>query len=128
LFALPLRWGPVKLGVLDLYRVAPGALSDAQCRDALAAADAAALMLLGLHALPPGPVEGGGAGDTWLDHLLDNRAEIHQATGLVIVQLRISASDALARLRAHAFSEQRLLIDVARDVVAGRLYFTPELG
>src|SRR5882724_376475 len=32
--------------------------------------------------------------------------------------LPISATDALARLRAHAFSEQRLLIDVAQDVVA----------
>jgi len=128
LFALPLRWGAVKVGVLDLYRVAPGVLSDAQCRDALAAADTAALMLLGLHALPAGPAEGAGSGDTWLDHLVDNRAEIHQATGLVIVQLRISATDALARLRAHAFSEQRLLIDVAQDVVAGRLYFTPEQG
>ncbi len=28
LFALPLQWGTVNLGVLDLYRVAPGAFSD----------------------------------------------------------------------------------------------------
>ena len=29
LFALPLQWGAVNLGVLDLYRTAPGGLSDA---------------------------------------------------------------------------------------------------
>ena len=43
---------------------------------------------------------------------------------MVLVQLGISAEEALARLRAHAFVEQRLLIDVARDVVARRLVFT----
>jgi hypothetical protein len=34
--------------------------------------------------------------------------------------------DAFARLRAHAFAEQRLLGDVARDVVARRLRFTKD--
>ena len=42
---------------------------------------------------------------------------------MVLVQLGISAEEAL-RLRAHAFVEQRLLIDVARDVVACWLVFT----
>ena len=46
---------------------------------------------------------------------------------MVLVQLGISATDALARLRAHAFVHQRLLIDVARDVVARRLVFTPDM-
>lgn len=52
LFALPLQWGTVNLGVLDLYRMAPGGLSTAQCRDALRAADTAALMLLGRRTDP----------------------------------------------------------------------------
>ena len=47
---------------------------------------------------------------------------------MVIVQLGISATDALARLRAHAFVHRRLLIDVARDVVARRLVFTPDMS
>jgi hypothetical protein len=45
---------------------------------------------------------------------------------MVVAQLGISAADALARLRAHAFAEQRLLSEVARDVVARRLRFTKE--
>jgi hypothetical protein len=121
LFALPLQWGAVNLGVLDLYRVAPGGLSDLQRRDALAAADIVALIMLGQRT-DPGE-DGGG----WLDPALVHRAEVHQATGMVLVQLGISATDALARLRAHAFSHQRLLVDVARDVVARRLVFTPDM-
>ncbi|HWM07502.1 MAG TPA: GAF and ANTAR domain-containing protein [Actinophytocola sp.] len=121
LFALPLQWGAVNLGVLDLYRIAPGGLSELQQRDALAAADLAALMMLGLRT---DPGENGGG---WLDPALGHRAEIHQATGMVLVQLGVSATDALARLRAYAFVHERLLIDVARDVVARRLLFTPDM-
>jgi len=102
--------------VLDLYRRAPGALSPTQMRDALSAADAATLILLGLRSDP-------GDEQAW-DRSWGNRAEVHQATGMVVAQLGISAADALARLRAHAFAEQRLLGEVARDVVARRLRFT----
>ena len=109
-------------GVLDLYRIAPGGLSELQWRDALAAADIAALIMLGQRTDPGKDGDGG-----WLDPALGHRAEIHQATGMVLVQLGISATDALARLRAHAFVHQRLLIDVARDVVARRLVFTPDM-
>ena len=119
LFALPLQWGAVNLGVLDLYRVLPGGLTDRQRRDVLSAADTAALMLLGQRT---DPGDGGG-----LDQELGHRAEVHQATGMVLAQLGISAPDALARLRAHAFVEQRLLIDVARDVVDRRLVFTQDM-
>jgi ANTAR domain/GAF domain len=122
LFALPLQWGAVNLGVLDLYRVVPGGLSSPQWRDALAAVDTAALMMLGQRT-DPGEDRGG-----WLDEAVGHRAEIHQATGMVLVQLGISATDALARLRAHAFVHQRLLIDVARDVVTRRLVFTQDMA
>ena len=44
---------------------------------------------------------------------------------MVLVQLGISATDGLARLRAYAFAHERLLIDVARDVVGRRRVFTP---
>ena len=51
------------------------------------------------------------------------RAEVHQATGMVSVQLGVSLAEALVRLRAHAWAEDRLLADVAADVVARRLRF-----
>ncbi|HEX4253127.1 MAG TPA: GAF and ANTAR domain-containing protein [Pseudonocardia sp.] len=119
LFALPLQWGAVNLGVVDLYRLRPGGLSDAERRDALAAADTAAVLMLALRTDP--------GGDGWLDPAVGNRAEIHQATGMVLAQLGVSAQEALARMRAYAFAEQRLLADVAQDVVARRLRFTEDM-
>ena len=46
LFALPLQWGTVKFGVLDLYREVAGGLSAGQYRDAITTVDTAALMML----------------------------------------------------------------------------------
>ena len=119
LFAVPFQWGAINLGVLDLYRTAPGSLSDVQLRDAISAADMAALMFLGMRT-------DSGDGE-WLDHSVYGRAEIHQATGMVLAQLGVSATDALARMRAYAFVEQRLLSDVAHDVVSRRLRFTQDM-
>lgn len=116
-FALPLQWGTANLGVLDLYRIRPGGLSEANQRDALDAADTAALMMLTLRTGPD--IDGIG----WLDPGLFSRAEVHQAVGMVLTQLGVDAPEALARMRAYAFVEQRLLIDVARDVVSRRLRF-----
>ena len=86
-------------------------------------------MLLGQRTEPPGDGVAGRDGDSgrWLDDTLGHRAEIHQATGMVLVQLGISATDALARLRGYAFVHRRLLLDVARDVVERRLVFTEEM-
>jgi hypothetical protein len=125
-FALPLQWGTTNLGVLDLYRRMPLGLSDEQQRDALSAVDTAALMMLTLRTDPPGPNGLTSWGASWLDPMAASRVEIHQATGMVLMQLNLSAADALARMRAHAFVEGRLLIEVARDVVARRLDFTEE--
>ncbi len=61
------------------------------------------------------------------DRSWGNRAEIHQATGMVAAQLHISPTDALARLRGHAYATGRLLPDLAADVVSRHLAFTPHL-
>jgi hypothetical protein len=132
LFALPLQWGTINLGVLDLYRRTPGGLSPEQSRDAISAADVAALMMLGVRTEPGDGDSDGRDGDRnrdgWLDPAVSGRAEVHQATGMVLVQLDVSAEVALARMRAHAFVEQRLLIDVARDVVSRKLRFTDDMA
>ncbi|MDQ2708474.1 MAG: GAF and ANTAR domain-containing protein [Actinomycetota bacterium] len=128
LFALPLEWGTSNVGVLDLYRIAPGQLNKEQYQDALAATDLAALMMLGIRT---DPIDDGAERDgdrQWMDIAVGGRAEIHQAAGMVLVQLGVSVTDALARMRGHAFVNQRLLIDVARDVVARQLVFTEDMG
>jgi hypothetical protein len=57
LFALPLQVGAVCLGVIDLYRPAPGVLAGDELAEALAFADAATELLLAEH-LPGGQVPG----------------------------------------------------------------------
>jgi len=51
------------------------------------------------------------------------RAVVHQATGMVTVQLRIMPSDALVVMRAHAYQQGTSLIDVAMSVVERELAF-----
>ena len=46
---------------------------------------------------------------------------------MVQVQLGVSGTDALARLRGHAFAHRQLLIDLAREVVERRLVFTEDM-
>jgi AmiR/NasT family two-component response regulator len=59
--------------------------------------------------------------------LWNDRAEVHQATGMILAQLGVPAQEAFVRLRAHAFATRRPLDDVARDVVARLLVFTQDM-
>ncbi len=51
----------------------------------------------------------------------DRRSIVHQAAGMVSVQLDLPISDAQARLRAHAFAEGIDVAAVAADIVSQRL-------
>jgi hypothetical protein len=115
-FAFPLRVGTVRLGALNLYRDRPGSLSDEQHADGLVMADVAAEWVLDVQA---------GATAEHVAHELERGADfhlrLHNAAGMVSVQLDVSITEALVRLRAHAYASGRPLKDVADDVVARRL-------
>jgi hypothetical protein len=121
-FALPLQIGGIRLGVMDLYRAGAGALDDDELADVLLLADTACAVLL--DPVPDGhqPEHGRQPEPAGPHH-----PEVHQATGMVIVQLGVSAAIALVRLRAYAYSHERRLRDVAADVVARRLRFDPDI-
>ena len=51
------------------------------------------------------------------------RREVHQATGMILAQLDITATEAFARLRAHAFATSRTVEEVAHSVVSRELDF-----
>lgn len=120
IFAFPLQVGAIRIGSLDLYRDSPGRLTDDEFGSALALADAANLILLHLHDQP------GGDGRQTPFELVDRRAVVHQATGVLSVQLALGLHEALLRLRAHAYSAERGIPEVAADVVAHRLYLEPD--
>ena len=129
LFAMPLQIGTINLGVLDLYRGTPGPLRRPELRDLLAAVDATTLLLLAAHTrVDAGGYQPGGHLDQHRADVLGNsRSEVHQAIGMILVQLGVTAQDALVRLRAYAFAQQRPIGDVARDVVGRRLVFTDDM-
>jgi len=115
-FGFPLRFGTVRLGALNFYRDRPGPLSDDQHADALVIADVTARWVLETQAgAPPGTVA------EELEAGADFHFAVHNAAGMISVQLGISITEALIRLRAHAFSHNRLIADVAQDVIARTL-------
>jgi len=117
-FALPLRIGEIGVGVMDLYRDRPGDLDDEQLAFALLAADTAAVSLLQLGRDDDGEMR--------VERLAQSEVLIHQATGMVSAQLDVPVEEAFLLLRARAFTTDRLLADVARDVVELRLRFSPQ--
>jgi hypothetical protein len=115
-FAFPLRIGAVRLGAVTLIRDAPGPLDDTEFADALAVAVVAARTILALQAdAPPGSVA------VELEQNANFHFVVHQAAGMVSIQLDAGVTEALVRLRAHAFLTQRSIDDVSRDVVDRRL-------
>ncbi|MHA5054666.1 ANTAR domain-containing protein [Streptomyces sp. SD15] len=124
-FALPLQMGAISPGVLDLYADVPTALDAEELADALAFADLATLLLLDARIEETGAPADGPSPDRGFEDLGAYRAEIDQSTGILAVQLGVGIDEAFVRLRAHAYMQGRRLADVAADVVAHRLRFSP---
>ena len=116
-FSFPLQVGVVRIGSLDLYRDTPNGLSRPALADALILAD------LATHTVIE-ELDGHNIDDvTWL---ADSHVEIHQAVGMVRIQLGVRSDAALLRLRAYAFAQGISLAAVAGQVVARTLRFTPD--
>lgn len=122
-FAFPLQVGGIRLGVLDLYRDTPGALVDGVLSEALAHAQAATAVLLHLQALSHAtglhPALTGFTAD---------RAEVHQATGMISAQADVTLVEALLLLRARAYSTNRTMLAVSREVLGRRVRFDADSG
>jgi hypothetical protein len=114
LYAVPMRPRDQVIGVFTVHQEAPDLPDPDQAQfltDAIGAAltkDAPAVE----SELNTGP---------W-----SARSEIHQATGMVLAQLRIGPDDAMALLRAHAFSHNLTLAEVAEQITTRRLRFSDD--
>lgn len=117
-FGFPVRLGAARLGALSLYRCRPGTLDSEQHADSLVMADVTARALLAIQAnAAPGTL----AED--LEAAADFQFVVHQASGMVSVQLDVTVAEALVRIRGHAFATGRPIGEVAEDIVARRLRF-----
>jgi hypothetical protein len=115
-FAYPLSSNGAKIGVLTLYQDREGELSAGQHEDSVAMADVLTETVLSLQDASPAGVLADGLQDA-----VAYRAEIHQASGMLSIQLRIPVAEALVRIRAHAFANDIPVGAVAADIVARRL-------
>ena len=115
-FAYPLSASGGAIGVLTLYQDATGALSAAQHDDSVMVAEILTEALLSLQDAAPDGVLA-----AELDDAVAYRAQIHQASGMVAIQLGVPAHDALSLIRAYAFSHDMPVDQVAVEIVERRL-------
>lgn len=118
LYAFPMVLGSMEIGAVDLYSTTASALSTAEVADATELAGVATWQVL-RHLLA----------DSALDEPTSStRREVHQATGMVLVQLGVGTHEAELLIRAHAFSTGRSVAEVANDIVERRIDFSAEHG
>jgi hypothetical protein len=115
-FAFPLHIGAAAFGVLTIYAGDGRPMDQEQLNMALAYAEVATELLLdGDFSPSDGSLHPG------VERVLTNRAEIYQAQGSVMAQLGISLPEALVRMRAHAFSQDQSLAELAALIMSGEV-------
>jgi GAF domain-containing protein len=119
IFSVPMRMGAVTVGVATLYCDRPRTLDPEQQATALAIASAIASTAVQRAMLSASDEV---TRESALMPAL--RREVHQATGMILVQLDTSATVAYSRLQAYAFANGQSVQAVAHDVVTGKLTFT----
>jgi len=115
MFAFPLALGTLSIGAVDLYTSTTTELDDDQVAQASELASLATWQVLRTIL---------GAESAGLETSISSRREVHQATGMILVQVDTSADNALLLLRAHAFATGRSVLEVATDVVDRKLDFS----
>lgn len=117
-FAFPLQVGLQRVGAMDVYRDAPGPLTDGSMSRAVTFAETALDGLLRAR-------ESASSADALVD-ISATRFEVYQAQGMVMAQLGVGADEALLRIRAHAFVSEQALADVSREILTGRVRLEPD--
>lgn len=119
-FAFPLQVGDSRLGALDVYQASAGPLLERAVAAATDFAQVAMQTLLRAHD------ESDDEDAAPVEEVLAGRPDVYQAQGMLTIQLGVGLDEAMSRLRAYAFANERRIVDVAADIVARRLVIGPE--
>jgi GAF domain/ANTAR domain len=119
--AVPVVVAGEYVGALDLFRRRPGRIEDEQFAGTIVAAEIAGVPLLDLLATDLHAAVSDPNSNAWAELNALSRAEVSQATGMLVAQLGVEPAEALVRLRAHAYAAGRDVTDVARDILDRRL-------
>jgi GAF domain/ANTAR domain len=120
-FAMPVLVAGEHVGALDFFRAQPGRLEGDRLTGAIAAAELAGVPLLDLMNGDLQAAVNDPESNAWAELHALSRAEVSQATGMLVAQLGVEPAEALLRLRAHAYATGRSATDVARDILDRRL-------
>jgi transcriptional regulator with GAF, ATPase, and Fis domain len=126
MLALPLCIGRITVGTLTFYAMHTVTLSEAElalANSMIAPAARALIDHVDDSMLRPGSENGLNGADRPATFI---RAEVYQASGMVMAQISASIDQAMATLRAYAFSHNQPINDVAHEVVGRRLRFDSE--
>ena len=119
-FALPLQVGAIRTGVLSLCSSRVHPLADGEGSDLSILAELATEAVLAMQSAA------GAEELAWtLSDAAEHRAVVHQATGMVAMQLECSVQDALSRLRGRAFLDDTGIGQIAQQVVDRGVRFEP---
>ena len=114
-YAIPIKPGPQTMGVATFYQheVSPMLIDEVEAQVLI---DAVGVALV----KDPDVLDDDSPAkaDSW-----NSRAQVHQATGMVMAQLSVSSDDGIALLRAHAYAHQQSLSVTSADIIARRLDF-----
>jgi len=116
-WALPMKVGEIRLGVLYLYGDEPGSIGAEHLERALTVTELITQIVIGLQS----QVSSEAIAFALVES--DYRAVVYQATGMISVQLGCSVDEALVRLRGHAFVAERPVDEIAEQVVDGSVRF-----
>jgi hypothetical protein len=138
--SFPLRAGARSLGVMTVYGTDVVRVDEQRLSRAKTTAEQVTMTLLAGQQSRPSVDDGVDPGDdtdatadaapatTGAGGEVDSavvyyRAEIYQASGMIMAQLNCTIDEAMTRLRAYAFARDLPLQDVARQVVDRKLRF-----
>jgi hypothetical protein len=133
--SFPLLAGTRSVGVMTVYGSEPVRIDEQRLARAKTTADQVTMSLLAGQPAndqaDPAATTAGAAPATAAkgdghDGVIFYRAEIYQASGMVMAQLDCTIDEAMARLRAYAFARNLPLQLVARQVVDRKLRFEPD--
>ena len=105
LAVLPVRRRGTTVGVLAAHRVSTRTFDDADLEDLVAFAGSLSVVVAGRVTGP--------------DELVLPSSPIAMAVGMVMSRLGLGPDDALATIRAHAFTHERTVPSLAHDLVVG---------
>jgi hypothetical protein len=116
IYAFPVAVGSLRFGAVDLFTKHRLLLSPHQTRQASAMAG-----VIGRHLLRSA-IDGANDADP-VAGSPSPRRKVHQATGMVLAQLDITAEEAQLVIQGHAFAAGRPVTAVASDIIERRLRF-----